>query len=83
MVRMKNIRYPNLAAEMARTGLSPADIASVINSTPKTTRDKLNDKYPWIISEMKKIRDDCFPGLTLDYLFYCEEDPMAPEKKAV
>lgn len=76
-MRMKDPKFPNLAAEMSRIGVFPSDIATEVNLSPQTVRGKINDQYPWIDDEMKKIRDKWFPGMTLDYLFYCENDPVS------
>lgn len=73
-MRMKNIKFPNLAAEMSREGIYADDIAEVLDITPKTARDKLNRKYTWSDKEMKRVRNRLFPGMTLDYLFHSEED---------
>lgn len=73
-MRMKDPKFPNLYAEMARIGLMPSEIGKEIGLNPNTVRCKLNDQYPWTDDEMKGIRDKWFPGFTLDYLFYCEGD---------
>lgn len=59
----------NLKAEMARAGLTGLDIAAVIGTTEKTARDKINGKNSFSIAQAIKIRDVCFPGQSLDYLF--------------
>lgn len=59
----------NLKAEMARNGISTEMIRAVINKTDKTTRDKINGKSDLYLSEAVKIRDELFPGMSLEYLF--------------
>lgn len=78
-MRMRNSKFPNLSAEMSRVHILAADLAECIKkaglrSTAPTVRGKLNDKYPWTDDEMKAIQRKFFPGMSLDYLFYCEND---------
>lgn len=65
----------NLKAEMVRYGISTEMVRAVINKTDKTTRDKINGKSDLYLSEAMKIRDELFPGMSLEYLF-------APNEKA-
>lgn len=59
----------NLSAEMARFGISNADIQAVLSCSSKTVANKLNDATEFSISEAIKIRDTLFPGLRIEYLF--------------
>lgn len=59
----------NLRAEMARRGLSAADISRVIGKTDRSARDKISGRYTFSIDEAKKVRDTFFPGMDLDFLF--------------
>ena len=61
--------FANLNAEMVRRGVTPVAIANIIGKTEKSTRAKLAGKYPFTLSEAKKIRDTYFLGYDLDYLF--------------
>lgn len=61
--------FNNLKAEMVRNGISTEMIRAVINKTDKTTRDKINGKSDLYLSEAVKIRDELFPGMSLEYLF--------------
>lgn len=86
-MRMRNSKFPNLSAEMSRINIFPADLSECIKeagfrSTAPTVREKINDKYPWIDDEMKAIQRKYFPGMSLDYLFYCENDSEIPDTKA-
>lgn len=59
----------NLSAEMARFGVSNADIQAVLSCSSKTVTNKLNDATEFSISEAIKVRDTLFPGLRIEYLF--------------
>lgn len=59
----------NLSAEMARFGVSYADLTDLLNCSQKTVSNKLNDSTEFSVSEAMKIRDKFFPGLRLEYLF--------------
>lgn len=59
----------NLSAEMARFGVSNADIQAVLSCSSKTVTNKLNDTTEFSISEAIKVRDALFPTIRLEYLF--------------
>ena len=59
----------NLSAEMARFGVSNADIQAVLSCSSKTVTNKLNDITEFSISEAIKVRDALFPTIRLEYLF--------------
>lgn len=59
----------NLAAEMARFGISNADIQAILSCSSKTVANKLNDTTEFSVGEAIKIRDALFPGLRIEYLF--------------
>jgi len=66
--------YPNLNAELARRDIKRADVArDLFDGRSSTVSDKLNGKYPLLLSEAKKIRDFYFPDLELGYLFEVRE----------
>lgn len=70
--------YPNLNAEMARLGIKRSDIAKdLFNGRTATVSDKLNGKYPLLLSEAIEIKKTYFPHLELGYLF----DPIVKSKK--
>lgn len=64
----------NLSAEMARFGVSNADIQAILLCSSKTVTNKLNDSTEFSISEAIKVRDAFFPGLRLEYLFAKSEE---------
>lgn len=65
--------YPNLNAEMARVGIRRSDIANdLFNGRTASVSDKLNGKYPLLLSEALEIKKQYFPGLELGYLFDTE-----------
>lgn len=59
----------NLSAEMARFGVSYADLMELLNCSQKTVSNKLNDVTEFSVSEAMDIRDKFFPGMRLEYLF--------------
>lgn len=59
----------NLSAEMARFGVSYADLMDLLSCTQKTVSNKLNDSTEFSVSEAMKIRDKFFPGMRIEYLF--------------
>lgn len=61
--------HQNLLAEMARRGVTPSDIGRAISKTDRSVRDKISARYPFTLSEAKKIRDTFFVGMDLDFLF--------------
>lgn len=59
----------NLSAEMARNGVTNADLAKVINKTERKVRDSVAGKFEFKVSEAFDIRDRFFPNMTMEYLF--------------
>jgi len=67
--------FKNLRAEMARLdNISGKVIADAIGTTAQAFYDKMSGRSEFKRGEMVKIRKAFFKGMTLDYLFYCEED---------
>lgn len=62
----------NLSAEMARFGVSNADLQDLLCCASKTISNKLADTTEFSVSEAMKIRDKFFPGMRLEYLFATE-----------
>lgn len=60
--------YPNLKAEMARSGITIKDVAAELNCTPRTAWAKVEDRTPVSVKEAYKIQQ-LFPELSIDYLF--------------
>ena len=67
----------NLAAEMARNGISNADLQSVLGCTDKTVRNKMAGATEFSVGEAMRIRDTFFPGLRIEYLFAQAENRKA------
>lgn len=62
--------YPNLNAELARKNIKRVDIANdLFYGRTATVSDKLNGKYPLLLSEALMIKNKYFPDLELGYLF--------------
>jgi len=59
----------NLKAEMARNGLVIDDIARAIGRANRATASKIRGESPFTFSEAKAVRDEFFPGMSLEYLF--------------
>lgn len=63
------VRFPNLKAEMARNGVSGADISSKIGVSQKSFSNKLIGKTEFTRSEMIAIQSVFEQGFTIEYLF--------------
>lgn len=61
--------YPNLRAEMARSGISVEEMAKGIEISVRTLHDKLSGRTDFTFSQAIKIRARFFPGCELEYLF--------------
>jgi hypothetical protein len=68
--------YPNLDAELARSGLKRKDLAWLFKNRVATVSDKLNGRYPILIDEAFRIKETYFPDLSLDYLFYSDKQHL-------
>ena len=64
----------NLSPEMARFGVSNADIQTLLACSDKTVRNKLNGSTAFSVEEAMKIRDAFFPGMRIKYLFAPDPD---------
>lgn len=67
----------NLAAEMARNGVSISDFQAVLGCTDKTVRNKMAGATEFSVGEAMKIRDTFFPGMRIEYLFAQNENRKA------
>ncbi|HHX63135.1 MAG TPA: hypothetical protein GX707_20855 [Epulopiscium sp.] len=65
--------FPNLRAEMARKNIKNTDIAKELTVTYDSISNKNRGKTEYSLSEVLKIRNVFFPGMSLDYLFASEE----------
>ena len=62
--------YPNLAAEMARRGVTARDLATLLGKNVATIYPKLRPGKPdFKTRDAFAIKDRYFPNLTVDYLF--------------
>ena len=67
--------FKNLRIEMVRLGdINGKVIADAIEITPQAFYDKMSGRSEFKRKEMVKIRNIFFKGMTLDYLFDCEDD---------
>lgn len=70
--------YPNLAAEMARNGITERDIAEVAEKSPDTIRNWMRGKGEIPIGKALIIRERFFPQSTIEYLYASK--PTAPRE---
>lgn len=61
--------YPNLKAEIARNGVSVAQIAELVEVSPKTVYNWLSGVSRPDIAQAMKIANHFFPSCELSYLF--------------
>ncbi len=64
--------FRNLEAELARKGITRAELAKVLGINIATMSEKLNYNGRLKLSEAQMIRDELFPDHTVDYLFATE-----------
>lgn len=69
--------YRNLAAEMARKGISKKDIAKSLNMRYQTFLDKTSGKSRLYIDEAFKIKEKFFPECEIEYLFETDDNKIA------
>lgn len=63
------MRFPNLAAEMARIKLSPSTIARAIGKSTDTVRNYINGITEIPLENAFFIREKYFPLMPIEYLF--------------
>lgn len=61
--------YKNLKAEIARSGMSVAEVAQKVGIKERTLRNHMTGRTPFTVGEAVTIRSLCFPDMSLDYLF--------------
>lgn len=71
---MTKPRYPNLAAEMRREGITGKELASGLGVHPNRIYLILQGKRDITVIMARKIRELFFPDLTIDYLFEIETE---------
>ena len=54
---IKASKYPNLSAEVTRSGLTQAELGKILNITPLTISHKMTGKSDWTLSEIEKLCD--------------------------
>ena len=72
------MKYPNLEAEMARSGVTGKAMSEYLGVRQSTMSEWLNGStaaFP--IVRAKQVRDKFFEGQSLDYLF--DENPISPQ----
>lgn len=67
--------YPNLSAEMSRSGYGVSDLAKAWGTTDRTARNRINGTTDITFAQCKKLRDALFVDMSLDYLFDTEPRP--------
>lgn len=70
----------NLESAMKRFGVSFLDIVDLLGCTERTLKNKMNGVTGFTFDEVKKIRDNLFPGMGIEYLFNAEEQSTSPKK---
>ena len=58
----------NIENVMPKFNVTYFDIQRVLNCTEKTVRNKLNGVTDFTYSEVKRLRDERFPGMSIEYL---------------
>lgn len=71
------VKYPNLAGEIAKRGIKKMDIAASIGICDKALLNKLRGRTSFSWPEVKAIRRQFFPDMTLDVLFAEDSDKNA------
>ena len=71
----------NLKAEMARYGITVPDISRITQKSDKSIRDKITGKSDFSMPEGLAIRNEFFPGLSLEYLFTADEARADPQPR--
>lgn len=59
----------NLLAEMIRRDVTRQQIADSISVSYGTALTKINGNYEFTVEEARKIKEEFFPDLTIEYLF--------------
>lgn len=67
--------FPNLNAEMARANMTALDLAKATHKTIRSVRDKMTGRSEFTLNEIFVIRNELFPGMSIEYLFSKERQP--------
>lgn len=60
---------PNLEAEMSRHSIDEEAVAKAASRSVKTIQNWFKGKGEPSYTQAKDIRDQCFPGMEIEYLF--------------
>lgn len=63
------VAYPNLKAEMARTGIKQKDIANLLEKSDDWIDSRLRGKTVLPVGDALKIKKHFFPDINFEYLF--------------
>lgn len=69
--------YPNLEAELKRRNIKRADLAAHLGCAITTISEKMQGNSDFSVKAAKKIKELLGGGLTLEYLFACDDEPSA------
>lgn len=60
--------FPNLRAEMARSGMTVKELSEILGVSYETAKNKIHGRTEFKLAEMNTIRA-IFPTYSLEYLF--------------
>lgn len=66
---MVTIDCNNLISEMAKRGITPHEVALLLDINDESITSKMQGSAEWIYEEVILIRDTLFPDCELAYLF--------------
>ena len=74
--------YPNLEAELSRSGITRLQVAALLGKNKSTISSWMHGNYNgFSVTQATAVRDAFFPEMSLDYLF--SEAPLPNDQKAV
>lgn len=73
-MKINNIIYDNLRAEMARNKLTICHLAKTLDSNRDTLSRKLSGKSPLYLDEAIQIQKTFFPYMNIDTLFISSKE---------
>lgn len=74
---MTNKMYPNLMAEMARSGYTTADLSVATGKSLRAVQNWISGRNGISYRDCRAIRNALFPGMNVDYLF--SKEPVITE----
>ena len=69
----------NLRAELVRIGVKQYEVASFLGMTPSNFNKKLSEDVPFTVDEIRSIRNEYLPKVSIDKL--CESDGDVPTER--